>query len=190
MNASIAHIPGKEVSARLRPQAAKIDGAVVLSPFFWNFRDDMWQTTHHVARALAARVPTILVEPPVQWNPRNAEFRLHRIANGLFGQRIRQAGEGLQVFGRRGFPFGRVAPLRQFQTARNARALRQVLGETGWRRVLLWHSFPYDSEILTDAVDHDLFVYHCLDDSPREEERRLVDRADVVFCVSRTIVDK
>jgi glycosyltransferase involved in cell wall biosynthesis len=190
MNASIAHIPGDEVSARVRPKAAKIDGAVVLSPFFWNFRDDMWQTTHHVARALAARVPTILVEPPVQWNPRNAEFRLHRIANGLLGRRMRPAGDGLEVFGRRGFPLGRLAPMRRFQTARNARALRQLLDEIGWRRVLLWHSFPYDSEILTDAVGPYLFVYHCLDDSPREEERRLVDRADVVFCVSRTIVDK
>ncbi len=190
MSASIAQIPGRTTSVSLRPEAGKIDGAVVLSPFFWNFRDDMWQTTHHVARALAARVPTLLVEPPVQWNPRNAEFRLHRIANGILGPRMRRAGDSLDVFGRRGFPLGRVASLGHFQTARNARALRQAIDETGWKHVLLWHSFPYDSEPLVKAIDRDLFVYHCLDDSPRQEERRLVDRADVVFCVSQTIVEK
>jgi glycosyltransferase involved in cell wall biosynthesis len=190
MNASAARIPGNELSARMQPRPGKIDGAVVLSPFFWNFRDDMWQTTHHVARALAARVPTLLVEPPVQWNPQNAEFRLHRIANGLAGPRMRRASAGLDVFGRRGFPPGRVGALRRFQTFGNARALRRVLDEMGWRNVLLWHSFPYDSEPFVEAIDRSLFVYHCLDDSPREEERRLIDRADAVFCVSQTIVDK
>ncbi|MDE3137941.1 MAG: glycosyltransferase [Acidobacteriota bacterium] len=190
MNASIAHTPRHGASVKLQSQSGAIDGAVVLSPFFWNFRDDMWQTTHHVARVLAARVPTILVEPPVQWNPHNAEFRWHRIANGIFGRRMRHASERLGIFGRRGFPFGRLAPLRRIQEERNARALRRVLDGTGWRRVLLWHSFPYDSEALVDTIDCEQFVYHCLDDSPREEERRLVDRADVVFGVSRTIVDK
>jgi glycosyltransferase involved in cell wall biosynthesis len=169
MNASLAPFHAAAHSHPSRPLVGKIDGAVVLSPFFWNFRDDMWQTTHHVARALATRVPTILVEPPVQWNPRNAEFRRHRIAAGLFGPRMRQANDGLAIFGR---------------------ALGRVLDEIGWRRVLLWHSFPYDSEPLVDAIDRELFVYHCLDDSAREEERRLVGRADVVFCVSQTIVDK
>jgi glycosyltransferase involved in cell wall biosynthesis len=190
MNASMARIPEQNASVPAQPRTGKIDGAVVLSPFFWNFRDDMWQTTHHVARALAARVPTILAEPPVQWNPRNAEFRLHRIANGILGRRMRQAGDGLMVYGRRGFPFGRIGELRRVQAERNARALRGVLDEIGWRRILLWHSFPYDSEVLVEAIDPEVFVYHCLDDSPREEERRLVGLADVVFGVSRTIVDK
>jgi glycosyltransferase involved in cell wall biosynthesis len=190
VNARLAPISATETFSASRPEPAPLDGAVVLSPFFWNFHDDMWQTTHHIARALAARVPTLLVEPPVQWNPRNAEFRLHRIAAGLFQPRKRRAADGLDVFRRRGFPLGRVGPLREAQVRWNAKALGRALNGMGWRRILLWHSFPYDSEPFVDAVAPDFQVYHCLDDSPREEERRLVERADAVFCVSETIVDK
>jgi glycosyltransferase involved in cell wall biosynthesis len=41
-----------------------------------------------------------------------------------------------------------------------------------------------------EAVNHTLFVYHCLDHSTREEEARLIRRADAVFCVSQALVEK
>ncbi|HVB34125.1 MAG TPA: glycosyltransferase [Patescibacteria group bacterium] len=172
------------------PKRNPIDQAVVLSPFFWNFRDDMWQTTHHIARALSRRVPTVFVEPPVQWNPWSEEFRAHRVFDSCFRGRQKAAEPGLTVFHRRGFPLGRLEKFRRFQTTSNARALARVLKKGAVGRRLLWHSFPYWSEPLMDAIDRGLFVYHCLDYSPREEERRLVERADVVFCVSQALADK
>lgn len=169
---------------------ADFDGAVVLSPFFWNFRDDMWQTTHHVARQLAARIPTLFVEPPVQWNPHSAEFRWHRLAANLFAPRLRAADERLNVLGRRSLPLGRLGAIEGVETRATAGALRRMVRQLGWRRILLWHSFPYNSLPLLDAIESDFHAYHCLDYSPREEERTLVARADAVFCVSPTLVEK
>jgi glycosyltransferase involved in cell wall biosynthesis len=166
------------------------DSVVILSPFHWNFRNDLLQTTHHVAREFSRICPTVLVEPSLQWNPRAEQFRLHRLLHGLFGFRTRSPRENLVVFRRRGLPLGRLAIIRQFDLRRNARALRRYLSERGFRRTLLWHSFPYWSEPLMDAVDHTVFAYHCLDRTTREEELDLVHRADTVFCVSGNLVHK
>lgn len=166
------------------------ESVVVLSPFFWNFRDDMWQTTHHIARQFARLVPTMFVEPCAPWNFGSAEFRVHRLFHSLFGSRTRSPLHNLTVVHRRSLPLGRWKFVRDFDLVRNARSLRELLNTFGFRRTLLWHSFPYWSEPLVDAVDHTLFVYHCLDHSTREEEVRLIRGADVVFCVSQTLVEK
>ncbi|SRR6266849_4878987 len=190
MNESIENV---RVSGQARSEIQQeelFDSVVIVSPFFWNFRDDMWQTTHHIARAFAHMVPTVLVEPPPMWNPKNAEFRMHRLFHSLFGRRTRTAEPNLTVFHRRSFPFGRVKTIREFDVAQNAKALRRLLKDLGFRSTLLWHSFPYLSESLVEAVDHTLFAYHCLDYSPREEEATLIKRADAVFCVSETLVQK
>lgn len=179
-----------EAGSALRRGPSAWDGAVVLSPFYWNFHDDMWQTTHHIACQLALRLPTIFVEPPAQWNPHSAEFRFHRLPPAVFAPRWRAAGRQLTVLRRRGFPCGRFPAIRIAQAHANARALRRLIARLGWRRILLWHSFPYDSEPFVEAVCSDFHVYHCLDFSPREEERQLAGRADVVFGVSKALVDR
>ncbi len=166
------------------------DSLVILSPFPWNFRDDMWQTTHHLAREFSRVCPTLLVEPPAQWYVHNEYFRLHRLGRSLFGSQTRSVGENLAVFHRRGLPMGRLEAIRNFDLQRNAKSLRALLSKHGFRRTLLWHSFPYWSEALVKAIDPYLFVYHCLDHSTREEELELVQRADIVFCVSEGLVDK
>jgi len=166
------------------------DSVVVISPFFWNFRDDMWQTTHNVARVFASLAPTLFIEPQVPWNPRNAEFRWDRLLHGVIGKRTRVAESNLTVFRRNGLPMGSTAFVREFDLARNARSVRNLLKRAGFQNTLLWHSFPYWSESIVEAVDHKVFAYHCLDYSKREEEARFIARADSVFCVSQMLVDK
>jgi glycosyltransferase involved in cell wall biosynthesis len=166
------------------------DSVVIISPFYWNFRDDMWQTTHNVARVFATMAPTVFVEPPVQWNPRSAEFRFYRLLHGIGGARTRVPERSMTVFHRRGLPLGSVEFVRNFDLTRNARTLKVLLKRFGFRNTLLWHSFPYWSEPIMEAVDHKAFAYHCLDHSACEEEARLISRADAVFCVSQTLVDK
>lgn len=171
--------------------APLFDSAVVISPYFWNFRDDMWQTTHHVAQCLARSYPTVLVEPSVPWNVLSEHFRSFRVRQGVFGARLSSPRSGLTVFHRRSLPGGRLSIVRNHDLARNARTLRRFLKSQGWQRTLLWHSFPYWSEPIVDAVDFHMFVYHSLDHSARvDEETRLVRRADVVFSVSETLVEK
>lgn len=166
------------------------DSVVILSPFHWNFRDDMWQTTHHIAREFSRLCPTVLVEPAVQWNARAEHFRVYRLLNCLVGSQTRSPSENLVVFRRRSLPLGRFKTIRDFDLRRNARTLREFLSKCGFQRTLLWHSFPYWSERLIEAVDHTLFAYHCLDHTTREEETELVRRADAVFCVSESLVRK
>lgn len=164
------------------------DSVVILSAFHWNFRDDLLQTTHHIAREFSRLCPTVVVEPPLQWNPGAEHFRVYRLLYGVLGSRTRSPLENLTVFRRRGLPLGRLGTIRDFDLRRNAWALRKFLSECGFRRTLLWHSFPYWSEPLMEAVDHTLFAYHCLDRTTREEELSLVRRADAVFCVSDALV--
>src|SRR4029450_11253864 len=102
------------------------DSAVVISPYFWNFRDDMWQTTHHVAQCLARRYPTIYVEPSVPWNVFSEHFRGFRVPIGLAGARLSSPRPGLEVFHRRSFPLGRLAVVRNHDLARNARELGRL----------------------------------------------------------------
>jgi len=166
------------------------DSVVIMSPYFWNFRDDTWQTTHQVARQFARLHPTVLVEPAPVWNFGSEQFRLDRLLRDLFSARVKSPLENLLVFHRRGLPGGRYSAIRNFDLSRNARSLRTFLREQGFRRTLLWHSFPYWSGPLTEAVDAAILAYHCLDYSQRPEEAELVRRADAVFCVSDTLVER
>src|SRR5262249_32861382 len=102
------------------------ESAVIISPFFWNFRDDMWQTTHNVALQFARRFPTILVEPPAPWNGTSEQFRVGRLANSLCGRRVREAAPNLLVFGRRSLPAGRFDVVRRLDHRRNIQALRAL----------------------------------------------------------------
>jgi glycosyltransferase involved in cell wall biosynthesis len=166
----------------------QFDGIVVLSPFYWNFNDDMWQTTHHVASEFSRVLPTLYVEPFVQWNAFSEQFRSGHLWQSVAGSRTRSPLADLTVFHRRGLPFGRFAPVRRLGIAHNASALGKAMKRLGISRPLLWHSFPMMSEPLIDVVSPSLFAYHCLDHSRAEEEPRLIRKADLVFCVSDSLV--
>ena len=166
------------------------DSVVILSPYPWIFQDGMWQTTHHIAREFARLCPTLLVEPAPQWDPRTEWFQRQGLPRSLFGSRTSAPVANLFVFHRQGLPLGRFSCLRNFALLRNARSLRRLLKRWGFRRTLLWHSFPYWSEPLVEAVDYTFFAYHCLDHSTREEEVGLIRCADAVFCVSEALVQK
>lgn len=170
--------------------ALPFDSVVIISPFFWNFRDDMWQTTHNIALQFGRRVPTIFVEPSAPWNAGSEQFRLSRLLTSLVGRRTRNAAPNLLVFSRRSLPGGRFEAVRSFDHRRNTKVLRRLLDRAGFQQTLLWHSFPYWSQSWIDAIDHEFLAYHSLDYSPRDEEAQIIRRADVVFCVSETLVDK
>ena len=183
-------------TATPRPREATVlahprfDSAVVLSPFFWNFRDDIPGTTHYIAKELARQYPTLLVEPIPQWNPSSEQFRYGRLARAVTGPRTTKISEHFSVFHRGASPGARIGAIRDWDLRRNARALRRTLRELGFRNTLLWHSFPYWSEPLVEAIEYRAMVYQCLDFTSREEEQRLNTRAQAVFCVSETLVDK
>jgi glycosyltransferase involved in cell wall biosynthesis len=109
----------------------------------------------------------------------------------LFTANTSQPHSNLTVFHRSALPFGRFEVVRNFDLKRNANFLRRWLDSHGFRRTLLWHSTPYWSEPIVDAIAPQWFAYHCLDTTRRvEEEARLVRKADAVFCVSTTLAQK
>jgi len=167
------------------------DGVVILSPYLWTFRhEDMWQAAHHIALEMSCHYPTLFVEPPAQWNPTSEQFQLSRLAGNLFGPQVRQVQSNLWVFRRRCSPGGRQTNLRKLDLLRNAHALQHALDRLGFRRSLLWHSFPYWSELLVEAVQPVFFAYHCLDHSEIEEETRLIKDANIVFSVSPPLAQR
>src|SRR2546426_3776511 len=166
------------------------DCVVIVSPFFWNFRDDIPGTTQHVASVFASWLPTIFLEPPVAWNPRSNHFRIHRLARAVCGPAIRKPRPGLTVFHRRTTPLGRYGAIRARDASRCTSTIRTYLRDRGFRKVLLWHSFPYSSEFVIDTLEHTTLVYHSLDHCSMEEDGRIARRADVVFCVSEGLVAK
>ena len=184
---SLVHPNGRSAAGSSRTLA--VDQAVVLSPFFWNFSPDMWQTTHHISQELAQRYPTLYVEPAPQWNPRSEQFQWSRVLRGIGGRRTRSPLEGLTVLHRRATPLARMAAIRNFDLARNAAAVRKhVAGGRATR--LLWASHPYWSRTLIDAIDPTIFVYHSLDHSEHADEVDLIKAADIVFSVSQPLVER
>lgn len=171
-------------------EANMFDSVVILSPFHWNFGDDLVQTTDHLAREFSRICPTVLVEPPLQWNPRSPHFRTNRILRGVFGPRTWVPYENVTVFRRRSFPLGRIGGVRAMDLRRNAEDLHNFLRASGFRKTLLWNCFPYWSEPFIDTLNPRSMVYHCLDHTSQEEEGRIVRRADMVFCVSDQLVEK
>ena len=165
-----------------------VDGVVVISPFDRNFRDDIPLTTQHIAKEFGRHLPTVLVEPPVQWNPRSEQFRLHRLTHSLVGAQARSPHPGATGSIAAPCPWAAWRGCGSSTPALNGRPLRRLLQDMGLKRPLVWHSFPFWSEHVTAAADWGRFVYHCLDHSSRPEEVALIDRADAVFCVSETLV--
>jgi len=164
---------------------AMFDSVVIISPFVWQ---DMLQTTDEIALEMARCLPVVLIEPPPRWNMGSEQFRGRRLLANLFGARTHSPQDGLTVFHGYSLPGGRYAPVREWNRRRNAAAIRSLLRQLGFGRPLLWHSFPYGTEELMDAVRPKRFVYHCLDYTDQEEEAALVRRADVVFAVSDVLV--
>lgn len=196
-SASTGERTSKEKSPAVQPNRALrdlllgFDSVVIISPFAWSFRNGLPGSTHHIAREFARALPTVFVEPPIAWDPRSEHWRPAGFWGATVGAQAHSPEPALVVFHRRSLPLGRLPALRNLGLVRNIRALRRLLHDRGFRRPLVWHSFPYDSERLLDAIESERLVYHCLDHTARvQEETRIVRRADAVFCVSETLVAK
>src|SRR5436309_15176766 len=104
MSRSIQQSPSHELAARRAPVVRPFDSVVIISPFYWNRSDDMWQTTHHVAREFSRICPTMFVQPFVQWNAFSEQFRAEQLWDSLVGGRGYSPMPNLTVFRRHGMP--------------------------------------------------------------------------------------
>jgi glycosyltransferase involved in cell wall biosynthesis len=189
-NSQLAPVPGRP---RLRDRDIVCVG-------FADWDSELWTNQHHLMSRLAADNRVLFVESLGLRRPQLARRDLARIwrrlRRGLSGPR---AVDGLHVLS----PL--VLPLHRSRVARaiNARLLpalvRRGMRRAGLKRPILWAYVP-QAEVLVDALDPQLVVYHCVDDmaaqagidatSFRAAEERFTARADLVLASAPALAER
>jgi glycosyltransferase involved in cell wall biosynthesis len=170
---------------------ATLQGRDIVCVGFADWDTELWTNQHHLMSRLARGNRVLFVESLGLRRPQLAGRDLRRIARrlrtGLQGPRRR---DGLDVLSPLVLPLhGNAAAEalnRRLLPALVSRAARKI----GMHRPWLWSYVP-QAEVLLDALDPSLVVYHCVDDisaheridtaSFRAAEARFAGRADLVL---------
>ena len=175
-----------------------LHGRDIVCVGFADWETDLQTNQHHLMARLAARNRVLFVESLGLRRPQLAGRDLSRIARRLrSGLQPPRERDGLHVLSPLVLPLhGNAAAEalnRRLLPALVARATRRL----GMRRPLLWSYVP-QAELLLDALDPSLVVYHCVDDisaheridtaSFRAAEARFAARADLVLASAPELV--
>ncbi len=175
----------------------RLQGRDIVCVGFADWDTELWTNQHHLMSRLARDNRVLFVESLGLRRPQLAGRDLRRIARRLRrGLRGPRAVDGLHVLS----PL--VLPLHRSRLARalNGRLLpalvRHAARGLGMRRPILWAYVP-QAEVLIDALDPSVIVYHCVDDiaaqdridgaSFRAAEERFAARADLVLASAPAI---
>jgi glycosyltransferase involved in cell wall biosynthesis len=175
-----------------------LSGRDVVCVGFADWETELWTNQHHLMARLARDNTVLFVESLGLRRPqlagRDLSRILRRLRSGLRGPRVR---DGVHVLS----PL--VVPLHGNRLVRelNRRLLPALVGRAARRlgidRPILWAYVP-QAEILIEALDPALVVYHCVDDiaaheridtdSFRAAEERFAGRADLVLASAPELV--
>ncbi len=175
----------------------RLEGRDIVCVGFADWDTELQTNQHHLMRRLAADNRVLFVESLGLRRPQLAARDVRRMARRMrAGLRGPRRADGLQVLS----PL--VLPLHANRLARalNARLLpllvRRATRKLDFRRPILWSYVP-QAEVLLDALDPSLVVYHCVDDisahpsidadSFLAAERRFAARADLVLASAPTL---
>ena len=165
---------------------------------FADWDTDLWTNQHHLMSRLARDNRVLFIESLGLRQPQLAGRDLARIARRLRrGLAPPRAVDGLHVLSPLVIPFHRSRLVR----ALNARLLpllvRRAARRLGMSTPILWAYVP-QAEVLIDALQPSLVVYHCVDDisaharidtqSFRAAEDRFAGRADLVLASAPALV--
>ena len=173
------------------PDPSTLRGRDIVCVGFADWDTELWTNQHHLMSRLARDNRVLFVESLGLRRPQLAGRDLARIVRRLRrGVAPPRAVDGLHVLS----PL--VIPLHgnRFVRALNARLLpalvRRAARRLGLREPILWSYVP-QAEVLIEALDPSLIVYHCVDDisahelidtaSFRAAENRFAARADLVL---------
>jgi glycosyltransferase involved in cell wall biosynthesis len=182
------------------PDPSTLRGRDIVCVGFADWDTELWTNQHHLMSRLARENRVLFVESLGLRRPQLAGRDLARIARRLMrGVAPPRAVDGLHVLS----PL--VIPLHsnRFVRALNARLLpalvHRAAGRLGMRRPLLWAYVP-QAEVLIEALDPSLVVYHCVDDisahelidtaSFRAAEDRFAARADLVLASAPALAER
>lgn len=173
------------------PDPSTLHGRDIVCVGFADWDTELWTNQHHLMSRLARENRVLFVESLGLRRPQLAGRDLARIARRLRrGVAPPREVDGLHVLS----PL--VIPLHGNRLVRalNARLLpalvRRAARRLGLERPILWAYVP-QAEVLIDALEPSLIVYHCVDDisahelidtaSFRAAENRFAARADLVL---------
>jgi glycosyltransferase involved in cell wall biosynthesis len=169
----------------------RLQGRDIVCVGFADWDTELWTNQHHLMSRLARENRVLFVESLGLRRPQLAGRDLARVWRRLLrGLAPPRAVDGLHVLS----PL--VLPLHRSRLARalNARLLpalvRRAARRLGLREPILWAYVP-QAEVLIQALDPSLVVYHCVDDIAAQEridtasfraaEMRFAARADLVL---------
>jgi glycosyltransferase involved in cell wall biosynthesis len=178
----------------------RLRGRDIVCVGFADWDTELWTNQHHLMSRLARENRVLFVESLGLRRPQFAGRDLARVWRRLRrGLSPPRASDGLHVLS----PL--VLPLHGSRRARalNDRLLpvlvRRAARRLGLQRAILWAYVP-QAEVLIDALDPSLIVYHCVDDIAAQEridtasfraaEKRFAARADLVLASAPALAER
>lgn len=177
------------------------EGRDVVCVGFAEWDTELWTNQHHLMARLAASGTRVLfIESLGLRRPTLAGRDVRRILRRLVsGLRPPRQTDGLWVLSPLVLPFHGNALARRLNARILPALVRRAMRRAGIDRPILWGYVP-QAELLLDATDPSLVVFHCVDDiaedpgvdtaSYRAAEARFVARADLVLASAPALADR
>jgi glycosyltransferase involved in cell wall biosynthesis len=169
----------------------RLRGRDIVCVGFADWDTELWTNQHHLMSRLARDNRVLFIESLGLRQPqiagRDIKRVLRRLRRGLAPPR---AVDGLHVLSPLVLPFHRHRIVRELNRRLLPALVRRATRRLGLQRPILWAYVP-QAEVLIEALDAELVVYHCVDDIAAQEridtesfraaEARFAARADLVL---------
>ncbi len=179
-----------------------LGGRDVVCVGFNDWDNEIWTNQHHLMSRLAASGSRVLfieslgLRRPDLGSGRDLRRIARRLRRGLGPPRER---DGVTVLSPLIVPLHSSAVVRALNGHLLRFSVRLAARRLGLRAPVLWGYVP-QAEVLLDALDPELVIYHCVDDIAAQEgidvdsfnaaERRFAQRADLVIASSPALAER
>ena len=181
-------------------EPARLRGRDIVCVGFADWDTELWTNQHHLMSRLARDNRVLFVESLGLRRPqlagRDIKRILRRLRRGLAPPR---PVDGLHVLSPLVLPFYRHRIARELNRRLLPALVRRATRRLGLERPILWAYVP-QAEVLIDALDPSLVVYHCVDDIAAQEridtasfraaETRFAARADLALASAPALAER
>ncbi|MGO9319789.1 MAG: glycosyltransferase [Solirubrobacteraceae bacterium] len=182
------------------PDSPTLRGRDIVCVGFADWDTELWTNQHHLMARLARENRVLFIESLGLRQPQLAGRDLARIARRLRrGLAPPRAANGLHVLSPLVLPFHRSRLARALNARLLPALVRRAARRLGLSAPILWAYVP-QAEVLIDALQPSLVVYHCVDDiaaharidtaSFRAAEQRFAARADLVLASAPALAER
>ncbi len=182
------------------PDSPRLRGRDIVCVGFADWDTDLWTNQHHLMARLARENRVLFVESLGLRQPQLAGRDIARILRRLRrGMAPPRARDGLHVLSPLVVPLHRSRLVRALNARLLPALVRRAARRLGLRAPILWAYVP-QAEVLIDALQPSLIVYHCVDDiaahgridtaSFRAAEERFAARADLVLASAPALAER